>query len=186
MAMLDRNTILSLNKDPKSIDLHKLALARMKNTHVDPSAKHEFIADRARTKGLGNMDDLYGKLNELEKNGVMDIWIKKFGKAKYGPGAPSEGKKLNESTTLDSFVFNKQEIVEAFHELEDSALEEMDGGAVGVGSAAGAGVPAGMTSGSSGPIATYGGTPGKNQINKNPETTLTHLGGRTHQDPGAK
>ena len=139
------------------------------------------------------MDELYGKLNELEKNGVMDIWIKKFGKAKYGPGAPSEGKKLNESTTLDSFVFNKQEIVEAFHALEDSALEdsaleEMDGGAVGVGSAAGAGVPAGMTSGGSEAQITYGGTPGKNIINKNPETTLTHLGGRTHQDTdtGAK
>ena len=89
---LDKNTLLSLNMDPKSIDLHKLALTRMKNAKVDPSAKHDFIKDRIRTKNINNIDELYNKLNELEKNGVLDIWINKFGKDRY------KGTTLKEST----------------------------------------------------------------------------------------
>jgi hypothetical protein len=80
---LDKNTLLTLNKNPKSIDLHNLALSRMKNVRVDPSAKHDFIADRARNKKLKNIDQVFQHLNELEKNGIIEMWMKKYGKKKY-------------------------------------------------------------------------------------------------------
>jgi len=80
---LDQNTLLTLNQKPGSIDLHNMALAKMKNTKIDPAAKHEFISDRARKKDIKNIDELYEKLNSLERNGVLDIWIRKFGKKKY-------------------------------------------------------------------------------------------------------
>ncbi len=155
--VLDKNTILSLNQDPKSIDMHKMALSKMRNAKVDPSAKHDFIFDRMRQKSINNIDDLYSKLNDLEKNGVLDIWINKFGKQKYMQGKQP----LKESVELK------------VQELIETALEEI-------------GAPlGGSTLGGSGPIATMAG-PGKNKtypggiINKNPDATLT--GEKTHQD----
>jgi len=77
--MLDRNTLITLNKDPKSIDLHNLALAKMNNVKVSPESKHDFIEDRVRTKKIKNMDELFKKINEMKKNGVLDLWAKKYG-----------------------------------------------------------------------------------------------------------
>lgn len=163
---LDKNTLLSLNKDNKSIDLHKMALAKMNNARVDPSAKHDFIEDRIRVKNLDNMDDLYSKLNELEKNGALDIWIKKFGKHQYM--GQQEPKTLKESGKLFG------EIVEGKLTLNvDAILQEMDGAAA-----------AGFTSVGSGPAATMGGMPAKNRVitDKYPDPMLAHSGEKTHQD----
>ena len=77
--MLDKNTLLTLNKNPGSINLHDLALAKNKSVRVNPKSKHDFIADRARTKNLKNMDDVFKKINELKRNGTLDLWAKKYG-----------------------------------------------------------------------------------------------------------
>jgi hypothetical protein len=55
----------------------------MKNVMVDPSAKHDFIKDRARKKDLKNIDDLFQHLNKLKENGVLDLWMDRYGK-QYG------------------------------------------------------------------------------------------------------
>lgn len=161
MALLDMNTILSLNKDNKSVDTHNVQLAKMKNVNIAPEAKHDFIADRARKKDIKNIDSLYDKLNDLEKNGVLDIWMKKFGKDQY------MRKPINENFEISSGSIEKVQKI----------LTEMDGAAA-----------AGMTSVGAGPAATMGGMPGKNKanpghiINKHPETSLMHTSDKTHQD----
>ena len=76
---LDMNTIQSLNKDPKSLDLHSMSLANLKNAKVNVGAMHDMIADRARTKRVGNFDEAFRKLNALKKNGVLDMYNKRFG-----------------------------------------------------------------------------------------------------------
>lgn len=78
MSLLDRNTIQSLNKDPKSLDLHSMALANMKSAKVNVGAMHDMIGDRMRTKKVGNFDEAFKKLNELRKNGVLDIYNKRM------------------------------------------------------------------------------------------------------------
>jgi hypothetical protein len=169
---LDKNTILTLNKDPGSIDLHKLALAKMKNVKIDSTASHDFITDRARTKNIKNIDDLYKKLNELERNGVLDIWIKKFGKTKYlRESIEIIDNILEESSTLKVFL-NKKAIVE---EMAAAAAAPVSGGISG--GASGPSTPATNTTASgSGPFSTYGGEPKKNkkitQVNKYPKPTL--------------
>lgn len=181
MAMLDHNTIMSLNKDPKSIDLHNLALSKLKNVRVSPTAKHDFIGDRARTKNIDNMDELYGKLNELEKNGVLDIWIKKFGKTKYGPGA--DVKSLKESTLIE--LAEAIEFVESIEGPDNNvlilnkaniikALEED-----GVG---GVSVAPGMSTGGSGPYSTFNGTPAKNSKRKSINNIINNYASPTLQD----
>jgi len=151
---LDQNTILTLNKNPGSIDLHNMALAKMKNAKVDPSAKHDFISDRAREKKIKDIDSLYEKLNELERNGVLDIWIKKFGKKKY----------LKEDS---SFLEESDKIIAV---LSRKFIEEI---AAGIG---GAPAAAGFTSVGQGPAATMGAEPSKNkkilQKNKYPKPAL--------------
>ncbi len=72
--MLDKNTIQTLNKDPGSIDLHELALAKMKNAKVAVGARHDMIADRMRDKTVGTYDEAYKKYNELRKNGFLDLF----------------------------------------------------------------------------------------------------------------
>lgn len=76
--MLDMNTIQTLNKDPKSLDLHNVALANLKQAKVKVGAIHDMIGDRFRTKSVGNFDDAFKKLNELRKSGVLDIYNKKM------------------------------------------------------------------------------------------------------------
>lgn len=78
MSLLDRNTVQSLNKDPKSLDLHSMALANMKQAKVSVGAMHDMISDRMRTKKVGNYDEAFKKLNELRKNGVLDIYNKRM------------------------------------------------------------------------------------------------------------
>lgn len=96
MGLLDQNTLLTLNKDPKSIDVHQLALARMKNVKVNPEAKHYFITDRARKKNIKDIDQLFQHLNELKKNGVLDLWMEKYGST-YGYVSPHKRKQLKEA-----------------------------------------------------------------------------------------
>jgi len=151
---LDRNTLLSLNKDPKSIDLHNLALAKMKNVRVDNTARHSFIKDRQRSKNIKNIDELYEKLNEMERNGVMDIWINKFGKKKYQGGqvggvestAKNIKQSLRESIEISQdfhieegiLVIDKQSIIDSLREqyLAEASLAEES-----MGSPTGSGVP---------------------------------------------
>ncbi len=126
--MLDMNTILSLNKDPKSMDLHQMAIARSKGAKVAPGSEHDFIADRIRGKSVKGMDEAFKRINDLAKNGTLEIWNKKFGHM-YGMGPGGPGKQnLKESTILDKI---------------DKLIEEFGGGAVA--SSVGA------------PIATFGG-----------------------------
>ncbi len=87
--LLDRNTILSLNKDPKSMDLHNMALARMKGAKVSPGSAHDFIEDRNRHKDVKGMDEAFKSLNTLAKNGTLNLWQKKFGQ-QYGMGMLKE------------------------------------------------------------------------------------------------
>ncbi len=102
--LLDRNTLLSLNKDPGSMDLHNMALAKMKGAKVAPGSVHDFIADRNRTKNVKGMDEAFKTINDLAKNGTLNLWRKKFGD-QYGMG---HQKKLNESVELkiDSLLEN--------------------------------------------------------------------------------
>jgi hypothetical protein len=106
MGLLDQNTLLTLNRDPKSIDLHKLALARMKNTKVNPEARHYFITDRARKKNIKDIDQLFQHLNELKKNGVLDLWMEKYGDM-YGYSS-SKRKQLKENIEykIESLIEN--------------------------------------------------------------------------------
>lgn len=75
--MLDSNTIQTINKDPKSIDLHELALSKIKNAKVDLEAKHDMIRDRMRTKAVNTYDEAYSKYQELKANGFLDLFNKK-------------------------------------------------------------------------------------------------------------
>jgi len=161
---LDRNTILTLNKDPNSIDLHNMALARMKNVKVDPTARQDFIEDRARGKNIKNIDELYEKLNELERNGVLDIWIKKFGKKKY----LKENLDFLNSIEIDANIL--EESNKMIIEFSRKFIEEIAGGISG-------GISGGAIASSVGsPIATMGAQPQKNkkimQKNKYPKPTL--------------
>lgn len=166
---LDKNTILSLNMDPKSIDLHKMALSKMKNIRVDPTAKHDFVKDRIRAKNISNIDDLYSKLNDLEKNGALDIWINKFGKKKYMIGGNTSIK--------ESDVLSASSKIESLIETTLQEMEGMEAGVTGTGHAAASGTVASSTNA---PIAYMNG-PGKNKhlVNRNPEGTHqdTNLGG---------
>ncbi len=127
-SLLDRNTLLSLNKDPKSLDLHNMAVARSGIAKVSPGSVHDFIADRDRDKEVGGMDEAFKKLNALAKSGTLGLWNKKFGHL-YGMG---KQKSLKESSI--SYGANAK---------IDHILEEFGGGAVA--SSVGA------------PIATFGG-----------------------------
>ncbi len=103
--LLDRNTILSLNKDPGSMDLHDMALARSKNAKVAPGSVHDFIADRNRNKDVKGMDEAFKKINTLAKNGTLDLWRNKFGHAYgMGPKAIKESSEVN--TKIDSLLEN--------------------------------------------------------------------------------
>ncbi len=126
--LLDRNTLLSLNKDPKSMDLHQMAVARSTNAKVAPGSEHDFIADRNREKDVSGMDEAFKKLNTLAKNGTLGLWKEKFGHV-YGMGPGQGQKSLKESTSINEKI--------------DRILEEFGGGAVA--SSVGA------------PIATFGG-----------------------------
>lgn len=75
--MLDQNTIQTINQDPKSIDLHELALSKIKNAKVNLEAKHDMIKDRMRTKAVRNYDEAYAKYQELKANGFLDLFNKK-------------------------------------------------------------------------------------------------------------
>ena len=161
--ILDKNTILTLNKDPKSIDLHNLALAGMKNVKIDSSIKHDFIADRARDKKIENSDEMYEKLNELERNGILDIWIKKFGKDKYR-------QKIQESIEISSDILLENGVLKLILD-PTKIVEEM-----GIGTA-------GFMSAGSGPAITMNSSPSKKTqiIKPNPYQTEE----KTSQDPGA-
>jgi hypothetical protein len=165
MALPDMNTLLSLNKDPKSIDIYNNKIAGMKKGPLDPLAKHSFIEDRARTKNIKNIKDLYSKLNELEKNGVLDIWIDKFGKDKY------RGQALKESTIeiAEDILYENGKLYVKLDKA--SIVEEMDGAAA-----------AGFTSSGSGPAAYMVGKT-KHVVNKYPESKLLNNKiAETHQD----
>ncbi len=97
--LLDMNTILSLNKDPGSMDLHNMALARSKSAKVSPSSAHDFISDRLRTKNVKGMDEAFKTINTLAKNGTLDLWRNKFGN-QYNMGPKS----IKESTILSSKI----------------------------------------------------------------------------------
>ncbi len=114
--LLDRNTILSLNKDPGSMDLHAMALARSKNAKVAPGSAHDFIADRNRTKDVGGMDEAFKKINTLAKNGTLGLLRDKFGHA-YGMGPQ---KSLKESS-----------IISGVNDKIDSLLENVVASGVG-------------------------------------------------------
>lgn len=107
--LLDMNTILSLNKDPKSMDLHNMALARSKNAKVAPGSAHDFIADRMRTKDVKGMDEAFRTINTLAKNGTLDLWRKKFGN-QYNMGVQGT-KGFKESSFIDSKI---QGLIEEF------------------------------------------------------------------------
>ncbi len=94
--LLDRNTLLSLNKDPGSMDLHNMALARSKSAKVAPGSIHDFISDRNRQKSVKGMDEAFQKINTLAKNGTLGLWQKKFGK-QYNMG-------LKESTEVNQRI----------------------------------------------------------------------------------
>jgi len=99
--MLDKNTLLTLNKNPGSVDLHKLALARMKNTKVSPESKHEYIADRMRNKSVEDMDEAFKKFWEAHKNGTLKFFLAKHGASLgYVPVSSLNNKQLKESTML--------------------------------------------------------------------------------------
>ncbi len=100
--LLDRNTILSLNKDPGSMDLHDMALARMKGVKVSPGSVHDFIKDRNRTKDVKGMDEAFQNLNTLAKNGTLDLWRKKFGH-QYGMSIKEN---TNVSNKIDQLLEN--------------------------------------------------------------------------------
>jgi len=120
--------------------------------NVDPSAKHDFINDRARSKKVKNIDELYEKLNDLEKNGVLELWAKKFGKKKY----------LKESIEIiEDILIEDNKII--FFLDKKSIIEEM-AAAAGVGGGI-ASTPATGYTASSGnsPMATYGAEPSKNK-----------------------
>jgi hypothetical protein len=142
----------------------------MKNTKIDPTVKHNFIGDRARKKNINNVDGLYEKLNELERNGVLDIWIKKFGKKKY----------LRESIEIINNILEENGILKVIIDKK-SILEEFAATATGGGVAASApATPAtGITASSSNtPSIPYGGEPSKNKLNikdKYPEPTHQDL-----------
>jgi len=170
MARADTNTLLTLLKDPKSIDLHKMAESRA-GVDIDPSMKQEFIKDRARHKKVRNMDELYKNLNDMEKSGALDMWIQKFNKRQYLKEDIIQSIEIFQNILLENnnltFMLNKERIV--------SLMQEMDGAAA-----------AGMTSVGMGPAATMGGQPSKNRsnqqlINCGPEGTLSDCS-KTHQD----
>jgi len=171
MAILDRNTILSLNMDPKSLNLHDMAIARMKKVKLNPTARHDFIEDRARTKEITNSDELFRKLNTMEKNGTLDIWIKKFGKKKYMKESIEIFDDILEENGHLVFTINTKEIVRSMQ----SMVEEMDGASA-----------AGFMGAGAGPAATMAGTPSRNRIieNKYPKTSPSDNKpeGETHQD----
>ena len=169
MAALDRNTILSLLKDPKSIDLHNLALSKMKKIRVDSTVQHDLLADRARQKNIKNSDELFQKLNEFEKNGVMDLWIKKFNKNKYQ-------QKLQESIEISQDILLENGRLKLVLDKE-KIVEEM-----GMGAATSA---AGMTSVGMGPAATMAGSPSKNSHITTKSPCVNDCD-KTHQDPGAE
>jgi len=95
--MLDKNTILTLNKDPKSVDLHSLALAKAKNVQLNASANHQLVKDRMRTKKFKNYDEAYQKYIDLKKSGFLDLFNKKHGLT---------GKRIQENTA-GSFLIKK-------------------------------------------------------------------------------
>jgi hypothetical protein len=166
---LDQNTLLTLNKDPGSIDLHNLALAKMKNAKVDPTAKHNFIDDRARKKNIKNIDELYEKLNELERNGVLDIWIKKFGKKKYLKESIEIIDTILEENNTLKIILDKKAIVE---EMAGAAVAAPTAGgvagAVSTGTGSGGTPATNTTAGGSGPFNYFGSKPGPNIENKYP------------------
>ncbi len=107
--LLDRNVILSLNKDPKSMDLHSMALARSRSAKVAPGSVHDFIEDRNREKEVGGMDEAFKTINTLAKNGTLDLWRKKFGHS-YGMG---HQKPIKESSQISAKIDNLLENVVA-------------------------------------------------------------------------
>ncbi len=116
--LLDRNTILSLNKDPKSMDLHQMAVARATNAKVAPGSEHDFIKDRNRHKNVKGMDEAFQRLNTLAKNGTLGLWQDKFGHM-YGMGPK---KNLKESTDFS--------VVGGVSNKIDTLLEDFGGAAV--------------------------------------------------------
>ncbi len=99
--LLDRNTLLSLNKDPKSLDLHNMALARSNSAKVSPGSVHDFIADRNREKDVEGMDEAFKTINNLAKNGTLELWRKKFG---HQYGMHPQGKNIRESTSIQNKI----------------------------------------------------------------------------------
>jgi len=101
--LLDINTILSLNRDPKSMDLHNMALAKATNAKVAPGAIHDFIKDRLRKKDFGNMDEAFKHINTLAKNGTLGLWNDKFGHM-YGMGSKKNLKESTVGNKIDKLI----------------------------------------------------------------------------------
>jgi len=88
---ITNNDRLALMKgDITHEELSKKLMACNRSVHLNSSARIDFTKDRNRTKEVKNLDQLFKKINDLKANGVMDMYVKKFGPIGHQ-------KKLNES-----------------------------------------------------------------------------------------
>jgi hypothetical protein len=166
--MLDKNTLLTLNKNPGSVDLHKLALAKMKNAKVSPESKHEYIADRMRNKSVGDMDEAFKKFWEAHKNGTLRFFLEKHG-ASLGY-VPVSSKSLKESNTLlNSNLLENSNVGYKIDQLLETVAPAFGGGAVASGV---------------GPIASLGG--GEKNVRSSYAKPTLMKEDCTTQDPGAE
>lgn len=135
---LSKNELIDINNgEMKPEDIINKKLACNKSVHINATAQQDFIKDRMRTKEVKNLDEVFQKLNKLRANGVLDIYVKKFGPIGHSKGPLKE-------SYIPAGAINKIETL----------LENM-----------GAPVVVGTVASSTGaPIASYGGTPDTNQV----------------------
>jgi len=110
--MLDRNTILTLNKDPKSIDLHNLALAKSKAAKLNAGSSHQFIQDRDRSKGFKNYDEAYQKYIKLKNSGFLDLFNKKHGIGTNTNPTINPTKKIIKEVSESSLIHKIDSLIE--------------------------------------------------------------------------
>jgi len=117
---ISQSDILSLNLNgSKSIDFQKEALAKNKEVLVDSGkSKHDFLDKKLQLKnthiGVSNADDLYEKIMELKKSGMLKNMLKKANiDAKYlsedAPLIPMNSDGIKNNITIKNNYPNQSE-----------------------------------------------------------------------------
>jgi len=90
MSKLNQNTIMNMNLDPGSIDMHQEALANNPSIRADGGkAQHDIIKQQVRNsrkvtsdsgiKEIQNSDDMYSKIMNMKKSGLLPEMLQRAG-----------------------------------------------------------------------------------------------------------